>query len=59
MFDWPRVTRKSVPSSTVASERGMRSLAVHPGMVVRTTQPLQMGGAVTWRHRQLTDRDES
>jgi hypothetical protein len=36
MFDWLCVLRESGPSSTVASEQTMRSLAVHPGLAART-----------------------
>ena len=39
MFDWPCAMRKSDPSSTVALEPMMRSLAVHPGVVARTARP--------------------
>ena len=44
--------RKSDPSSTAALEPTVRSLAVHPGVVAREQRALQMGGTVTWRHRQ-------
>jgi len=39
MSDWPRAMRKSRPSSTVALEPMIRSLAVHPGVVARTARP--------------------